>query len=162
MLGDLKAMLSAACFVAVAGLCGAPAFAAGTESPSTPAAAEDSDYAAGKQAVAASDWKAAVAALSKAVQNDSGNANAHNLLAYSHRKLGNLDMAFKHYNEALRLDPKHRGAHEYIGEAYLMAGNLPKAEEHLAALDRLCAFGCDEYRTLKKAVAEYKQKAGTK
>ena len=162
MLRVLKAILSAAGFIAVAGLCGAPAFAAGTESPSTPAAEEDADYAAGKQAVAASDWKAAAAALGKAVQSDPGNANAHNLLAYSYRKLGNLDMAFKQYNEALRLDPKHRGAHEYIGEAYLMAGNPAKAEEHLAALDRLCIFSCEEYRTLKKAVAEYKQKAGTK
>lgn len=162
MLSVLKAMLSAACFMAFAGLCGAPAFADGTESPTTAPAAEGPDYTAGKQALAASDWKAAAAALRKAVQNEPGNANAHNLLAYSYRKLGNLDMAFRHYNEALRLDPKHLGAHEYIGEAYLMVGNLAKADEHLAALDRLCFFSCEEYRNLKQAVAEYKQKAGTK
>ncbi len=63
-----------------------------------------------------------------------------NLYAYSIRKGPNPDMqlVFKHYEEALRLDPKHRGAHEYIGEAYLMVGNPAKAKEHLAALDKLC------------------------
>jgi tetratricopeptide (TPR) repeat protein len=164
MLKVLKANLSAACLIAIVGFWGPLAFASGSESSSSaPAgAAEDPNYAAGKQALAASDWKAAAEALSKAVAKEPGNANAQNLLAYSYRRLGNLDMAFKHYNEALRLDPNHLGAHEYIGEAYLMVGNLAKAEEHLAALDRLCFFSCEEYRTLKTAVAEYKQKSGTK
>ena len=162
MLNLLKATLSAACLIALAGLCGPPAIAAGTESASSAPAEEDANYAAGKRAIAASDWTAAQAALGKAVATDPGNANAQNLLAYAYRKLGNLDMAFKHYNEALRLDPKHRGAHEYIGEAYLMAGNIAKAEEHLAALDRLCTFSCEEYRTLKTSVAEHKQKSAAK
>ncbi|MEK7435583.1 MAG: tetratricopeptide repeat protein [Pseudomonadota bacterium] len=162
MLNLLKATLSAACLIALAGLYGPPAVAAESESASTAPASEDPNYAAGKRAIAASDWNAAQAALGKAVASDPGNANAQNLLAYAYRKLGSLDMAFKHYNEALRLDPKHLGAHEYIGEAYLMAGNPAKAEEHLAALDRLCFFGCEEYRTLKKAVADYKQKSGAK
>ena len=162
MLNLLKATLSAACLMALAGLFGPPAVAAGSESPTTAPVMEDANYAAGKQAIAASDWKAAQVALSKAVATEPGDANAQNLLAYSYRKLGNLDQAFMHYNEALRLDPKHRGAHEYMGEAYLMVGNLAKAEEHLAALDRLCTFGCEEYRTLKKAVAEYKQKSAAK
>jgi hypothetical protein len=59
------------------------------------------------------------------------------------------------YTEALRLDPNHRGAHEYIGEAYLQLGNVAKAKEHLAALDRICFFPCDEYSDLKAAVAKY-------
>ena len=81
------------------------------------------------------------------------------MLGYANRKSGNLDLAFKHYNEALRLDPKHRGAHEYIGEAYLMKGDVAKAKDHLAALDRICFFGCEEYSDLKKAIAEYEQNA---
>jgi len=55
-----------------------------------------------------------------------------------------MSLVFKHYNEALRIDPEHRGAHEYLGEAYLMVGNLAKAKEHLAVLDKLCFFPCDE------------------
>jgi tetratricopeptide (TPR) repeat protein len=71
---------------------------------------------------------------------------------------GNLDAAFKYYERALDINPKHRGAHEYVGETYLLANNLPKAEEHLAALDKLCFFSCEEYRDLKAAIADYKEK----
>jgi tetratricopeptide (TPR) repeat protein len=69
-----------------------------------------------------------------------------------------MDQVFKHYDEALRLQPKSRNAHEYIGEAYLMVGNLPKAKEHLAQLDKLCFFPCSQYSDLKKAVADYEAK----
>lgn len=106
------------------------------------------------------DWPRAQAILREALAKDSANADYHNLYAYAIRKGANpnVDLVFKHYNEALRIDPKHRGAHEYIGEAYLMVGNLAKATEHLAALDRLCFFGCDEYSMLKKAIAEFEAK----
>ena len=160
----LKSMLSAAFLMAAAGLCGPLAFAAGGGG-SEPAQVQkpvDPNFAAGKLALDAKDWKAAIGAFTKAVAKEPGNADAHNFLAYSYRKSGNLDVAFKHYGEALRLDPKHRGAHEYMGEAYLMAGNLAKAEEHLQALDRLCFFPCEEFSDLKKAVAEYKQKSASR
>ncbi len=94
------------------------------------------------------------------VARNPGSADYNNLYAYAVRKGPNPDMGlvFKHYNEALRIDPKHRGAHEYIGEAYLMTKNLAKAKEHLAKLDNLCTFGCEEYTDLKKAIAEYEAK----
>ena len=38
-----------------------------------------------------------------------------------------------------------------------MTGNLAKAEEHLARLDKLCFFRCKEYSDLKAAIAKYKQ-----
>jgi len=106
------------------------------------------------------DWPRAQAILSEALGKDPANADYHNLYAYAIRKGANpnVELVFKHYNEALRIDAKHRGAHEYIGEAYLMVGNLAKAKEHLAALDRLCFFGCDEYSLLKKAIAEFEAK----
>ena len=106
------------------------------------------------------DWKRSEAILRDALAKDPRNADYHNLYAYAIRKgeKPNLDVVFKHYNEALRIDPKHKGAHEYVGEAYLMVGNVAKAKEHLAALDRICFFGCDEYSLLKKAVAEFEAK----
>lgn len=136
------------------------ALAAGTESfpTSTPAKPKDPDYVAGKAAIEAKNWSGAITALERAVQRDPRDANAQNLLGYAYRNTGNLDAAFKHYEEALRIDPDHRGAHEYIGETYLLAGNLAKAKEHLAALDRLCTFGCDEYSDLKEAIADYEKK----
>ena len=111
------------------------------------------------------DWKSAAAAMNDALGADSRNADYHSLYAYALRRSGSSDMdvVFKHYNEALRIDPKHRGAHEYIGEAYLMVGNVAKAKEHLSALDKICFFGCSEYNDLKKAIsdAEANVKAGS-
>jgi len=116
----------------------------------------DSDLDRANQAIAAKQYDRAITYLNVVVARDEGNAEAHNLLGYAERQRGNLAAAFPHYERALALDPKHRGAHEYIGEAYLLDGNLPKAEEHLAKLDKLCRFSCAEYRDLKRAVADYR------
>jgi tetratricopeptide (TPR) repeat protein len=110
------------------------------------------------KAIEARDWSKAIHLLTSAAARNDQNADVFNLLGYSERKRGNLDAAFKHYHRALTLDPKHRGAHEYIGEAYLTAGNVAKAEEHLARLDKLCRFGCSEYTKLKQSIAEHKTK----
>ena len=106
------------------------------------------------------DWAGAADVLKSGLATDPNNANYHNLYAYALRKGTSPDMnlVFKHYNEALRIDPKHRGAHEYIGEAYLMVGNVAKAKEHLSALDKLCFFPCVEYTDLKKSITEYEKK----
>ena len=76
--------------------------------------------------------------------------------AYAYRNQRKFELAFKHYREALRLDPQHRGAHEYIGEAYVMTGNKAKAQEHLAALERICGRNCEEYQDLARAIATAK------
>ena len=136
-----------------------PGFAFGAEMG---ALSEPKDPVLEKVAAASArqDWSGAASVLKEAVSASPANANYHNLYAYSIRKGANPDMnlVFKHYNEALRIDPKHRGAHEYIGEAYLMVGNLPKAKEHLGELDKLCFFPCSEYTDLKKAIAEHETK----
>jgi len=160
-----KPTLAATMFLLLALTLSAPAaFAAGGggSDPVWPAEPEDPNYTAGKKAAEAMNWQAALEAFEKVASKDPSNANAQNYLGYVNRKMGKLDLAFKYYDEALRLDPKHRGAHEYVGEAYLMAGNLPKAEEHLQVLDRLCFFSCEEFRELKQAIAEYKQKTASK
>jgi Flp pilus assembly protein TadD len=106
------------------------------------------------------DWKGAASAMQAALSASPNNADYHSLYAYSLRKSGTseMDLVFKHYNEALRLDPRHRGAHEYLGEAYLMVGNVAKAKEHLQQLDKLCLFGCSEYTELKQAISAYEAK----
>ncbi|MFY9316244.1 MAG: tetratricopeptide repeat protein, partial [Burkholderiales bacterium] len=105
------------------------------------------------------DWAAAQAAARRAVERSPGSADAHNLYAYSMRKGPHpqMDLVFRHYNEALRLEPRHRGAHEYIGEAYLMTGNLAKAKEHLAQLERLCAAGCAEQAALARGISLFER-----
>ena len=121
----------------------------------------DPVIAAARAAIDQQDWAGAQSGLKHALAANPNKADYHNLYAYSLRKGPNPDMAvvFSHYTEALRIDPKHRAAHEYSGEAYLVVGDLPKAKAHLAALDRLCFFGCEEYTDLKKAVAKYESAA---
>jgi tetratricopeptide (TPR) repeat protein len=128
--------------------------------PRSSGAPEDPDLSAARARIDAKDWPGAVDILKKAVAREPGNAEYHNLFAYSVRHTANPDMnvVLQHYREALRIAPQHRGAHEYIGEAYLMVGDLPKAKEHLAALDKLCFFTCAEYRDLKKAIERYEKK----
>jgi tetratricopeptide (TPR) repeat protein len=111
--------------------------------------------------IAEKNWPAAIEELKKV--NDTGNADWNNLMGYSLRKTGaaSYGESEKYYNEALRINPKHRGALEYSGELYLMTGNLPMAEERLAALDKACFLPCEEHSDLKKAVARYKA-AGNK
>lgn len=115
-------------------------------------------WAEGKKAVESQDWPRAIELLTKLVQAEPENADAHNFLGYAYRKKGIFEASFNHYNEALRLNPRHRHAHEYIGEAYLLTGNLAKAEQHLAELRKLCTpIPCEEYRELSRAVDEYRK-----
>ncbi len=111
----------------------------------------DPVIAAAQEANGRKDYAKSSEILRDALAKTPDNADYNNLYAYATRKGANpnMDLVFKHYNEALRLNPKHRGAHEYIGEAYLMVGNVGKAREHLGQLDKLCFFPCDEYTDLK-------------
>ncbi|MDP6345849.1 MAG: tetratricopeptide repeat protein [Alphaproteobacteria bacterium] len=119
------------------------------------------ELAAARQAIENRDWTGAIGALDKVLAANGDNADAHNYLAYAHRQLGNMELAFKHYGIALRINPEHRGAHEYVGEAYLKVGNLAKAEAHLAILDELCLFGCEEYDELQEAVEKFHAEGAT-
>ena len=105
------------------------------------------------------DWRGALVELKTALRKDRRNADVHNLMGYSYRKSGQLEDAFDSYRAALRLDPKHRGAHEYIGEAYLLSHQPDKARVHLAQLKDICGEGCEEYQDLARAVASYQTPA---
>ncbi len=106
--------------------------------------------------VEARQWAAALAELRRI--NDTSSADWNNLMGYCLRKSPSpdLDAAERHYNEALRIAPQHRGALEYSGELYLMKGDLASAEKRLATHDKECLFGCEEYTDLKKAIERFK------
>ena len=127
---------------------------------SMPAKPVDPDYWAAVKSIKADKYSAAIPLLQGVVQRDAANADAYNWLAYATRKNGDAAASIPIYEKALALDPKHKGAHEYIGEAYLVLGNLAKAKEHLARLDSICFFSCEEYRDLKKAVENYEKGGG--
>ncbi len=115
-----------------------------------------SDYSRAKAMIEAKNFKEAIPLLQQVVAKEPKNAEAYNLLGYATRKSGNPNGSLQYYTTALQIDPKHLGANEYLGEAYLMLNKLPQAEQQLARLDQLCMFGCVEYRTLKAAIADYK------
>jgi Flp pilus assembly protein TadD len=118
-------------------------------------AARDDDYAAGKKAVAKKDWAEAARLFRLAEMRHPDHADLQNILGFSYRNLKQYDLAFKHYRHAIELDPRHRGAHEYIGETYLITGDLAGAEKHLAALKEICLLPCEELKDLERAIAEF-------
>jgi tetratricopeptide (TPR) repeat protein len=129
---------------------------------SGPEADEMHAQAGYRQAVAAIEaqrFPEAIELLERHVWRYDRDADGHNWLAFSYRKSGKLDEAFKHYKRALAIDPQHLGAHEYIGEAYLMAGKMPEAEQHLKILAGLCAARCEQYHDLEKSIAQHRASA---
>lgn len=134
-------------------------YAAGSSSPQAEAPLS-ADFVVGKAAIDKEQWDTAISSFTKVIATNPKNADAFNYLGYANRKKGNYEAAFGFYEQALAIDPDHRGANEYIGEAFLLTDNLDMAEEHLLRLDSLCFFGCPEYTMLKRAVADYKAKKG--
>ena len=123
---------------------------------STPPKAADPNFGQAKALIEARNYAPALPLLQQVVAKDPRNADAYNLLGYATRKSGNPTGSLQYYNQALQIDPKHLGAHEYLGEAYLMLDQPQQAELYLARLNSLCVFGCTEYRMLKAAIADYK------
>jgi Flp pilus assembly protein TadD len=146
----------------LAAFAGAAAPCRAVEEDDDLAAQRDPDYAAGRKASSAKDWNAAIRFFSAAALRDPDNADIQNSLGYAHRKAGKLELAFKHYRRALELNPRHRGAHEYIGEAYLMAGDLAGAQKHLEALRKICLLPCEELADLEREIAAYRNKPAGK
>jgi Flp pilus assembly protein TadD len=161
-------MLSGSRTLVLALLLFAPAGAWAMMTDEQPAPAAASEYAVGKRLVESNQYAAAIPHLQRAVKQNPEDANAYNLLGFSQRKTGNLDAAFAAYGRALAIDPAHRQAREYLGEAYLQAGDLAKAQEQLAAIASICKgpragaakdawqSGCEEWRDLKADIVSYK------
>jgi Flp pilus assembly protein TadD len=122
------------------------------------AAARDPDYAAGKAAMEKKNWTEAAKRFHQAALRAPDSADLHNYLGFSYRNLKQMDLAFKHYKRSIEINPRHRGAHEYIGEAYLLVNDLPGAEKHLAMLRSICLLQCEELADLEKAVVAYRSK----
>jgi predicted Zn-dependent protease len=114
-------------------------------------------YAAAKKLVDAQQYQQAIPLLDQLVAENPADADALNLLGFSHRKLGHENKALGYYQKALAVMPNHPGANEYLGELYLEMKNLPKAEERLAVLEKICST-CEEYSELKEKIADYKAK----
>jgi Flp pilus assembly protein TadD len=144
----------------------APASAIMSGEASQTVPSSDPDYAAGKTAFLAENWQGAVANLTMVVLRRPWHDNAHNMLGYSWRKLGNYDLALEHYATALNLNPRHKGALAYLGETYLDLNRIDDANATFQRLVKVCGFvvmgfdnngwrfGCEELEALHLAFAE--------
>lgn len=72
------------------------------------------------------------------------------------RKLGNVDGAFPFYAKALAIKPDYVQAREYLGEAYLMKGDLAHATEQLGEIEQRCGQACVAYATLASQIDGFK------
>ena len=153
---NAKSAMAMTWVAAVLALAPTPALPAFDADPLEELAMGNTEFQHGRAAVEARDWGNAIKWLIAADKRTPNNADIHNLLGYSYRNARQIDAALKHYQQALQINPRHRGAHEYIGEAYLLTGNPAKAEEHLAALKRICPIRCEERDDLSRKIAAYK------
>jgi tetratricopeptide (TPR) repeat protein len=113
---------------------------------------EDRAMKQGREAVKSGQWERAVALLQPYLKSQPDDADGHNLLAFSLRKLNRYGESEQAYDRALALDPNHLGAHEYRGELMLLLGRREQALVHLQALERLCGLQCEEYLELRRAI----------
>lgn len=126
---------------------------AGSSSKSSAGSAKG-DYTAGEKAVRARQYKKAISRLQKVVAKQPRNVDALNYLGYSYRQLGNYRQALGYYRLALKINPSHRGANEYIGQLFLRTGNVKGAKAQLSRLRSICPSGCEEYDSLRSALAK--------
>ncbi|UDL89349.1 tetratricopeptide repeat protein [Mesorhizobium sp. PAMC28654] len=109
------------------------------------------DLTAVKAKIDAKDYQGALAQL-RDIAQDTQQADVYNLLGFTLRKTGDYKTALTYYNKALELKPDHKAAREYLGELYVETGDMPKANEQLASLQKLCPAGCEELEDLQKAI----------
>jgi tetratricopeptide (TPR) repeat protein len=83
---------------------------------------------------------------------DAGNADAWNLLGYTHRNLGQMEESSAAYLKVLTINPDHLGALEYQGELFLQTGKPDLAKANLEKLKGLCGT-CEEAEDLEKAIS---------
>ena len=98
-------------------------------------------------------FKRAIYILNEVVREEYNNADAWNLLGYSHRNLGRYKKAGKAYRKALKFDPKHKGALEYQGELFIKLGRVEEARANRERLAALCPQGCEQLQDLDSSLS---------
>jgi tetratricopeptide (TPR) repeat protein len=112
-------------------------------------------YVQAEELIKAENYQGAIELLLPLAKEDDQNADVFNLLGYSHRKQEMYEEALEYYLTALKLDPNHIGANEYLGELYLETDQPDKAKEQVAILETLCPEGCEALTELQEALVAY-------
>ena len=83
-------------------------------------------------------------------KNYPNKADTLNYLGFTTRKLGDFENGEKFYLQGLKVDPKHIGINEYLGELYVATNRHNLAVERLEVLKNC---NCKEYDDLKAIIA---------
>ena len=135
----------------VTGMTSSPVFADASGS-------RDSRYTPFQELIDAEKYEMAISEPRTALVESPDDTDLLNFLAYSQRKLMRFDEALVNYQKALKIEPEHRSANEYLGELYLQLGQLDDALQRLKVLDDACFFGCEEFDELEEAIESYRSK----
>ncbi len=108
-----------------------------------------------KEQIEAGQAAQALEALTPLVKDETFEADVLNLMGYAYRKMGQFAESRDHYTRALRIDPRHKGALEYMGELELQTGDPIAARALLVRLREVCPAGCEELQDLEEAFVEY-------
>ena len=130
----MKIRRVACAFVFMAAIPGV-AFSAGDPEPEQKAAT--SFYDQGRSQANSGNWSRAIALFRKAVEQDSENYKALNMLGFSLRRSGKHQEAIQAYNRALTIKPNYAQALEYRGKAHLGVGDRRAALADYKKLVRL-------------------------
>ena len=88
-------------------------------------------------------------------KNFPNKADTLNYLGFTTRKLGDFENGEKYYLQGLKINPKHIGINEYLGELYVATNRHNLAVERLEVLK---SCNCEEYEELKAVIAGKKSK----
>jgi tetratricopeptide (TPR) repeat protein len=103
--------------------------------------------------IKAKEYKGAIVELTPMLVTNQ-HADVYNLMGFSLRKTGDYKQAYTFYRKALDFNPEHKGALEYLGELYVETGQVEKAKENVAQLQKICPAGCEELEDLREAIAQ--------
>jgi tetratricopeptide (TPR) repeat protein len=88
-------------------------------------------------------------------------AVALNYRGYVTRHLGRLDEGIGYYLKSVKLDPHYAQVREYLGEAYVIKGDLASARYQLRKIKAICGnTECEEYEDLEKAITGHPEEEG--
>lgn len=114
----------------------------------------DETYVAAVSLINEKRYEEAIAYLNDARWAAGPHPDILTYLGFANRKLQRFDVAEAYYRSALDIIPEHRGALEYYGELKLERGDVAGARNHLAKLEAICGFGCNEADELRRWISE--------
>jgi len=120
--------------------------------PNRNPAVEEQAMRHAREATAQKNWTRAAQLLEAHLKAYPEDADAHNLMGYTQRHLGQFDLSLSAYQRALAIDPKHLGAHEYMGRLMLTLGQRDRAVQLLRNLEQLCPTPCEPQLQLQRAI----------